>query len=300
VRRAKLTSNFLEKRGFRRLQPTERYSICHADNAVWVTGSKPYSLQRIDPTTNAVVAKIRLPGEACSGLAFGFGSVWIPICGKKPLLARVDSQTNRIIALLPIGPALPEGGIAATSDSIWLVTDKQGATLTRIDPASNTMRQKVAIPAGSFNPLASGNTVWITGFEKDVLTAVDATKGEVLASIPVGPKPRFLASGGGAIWTLNQGDGSVTRIDFDTMKASATIALGIPGHGGDLAYGANSVWATTMDLPITVIDGQTNKVQRQWVGQGGDALRYGFDSIWLTDYHRGLLWRIPIDAIQQP
>jgi virginiamycin B lyase len=270
-----------------------------ARDSVWVAGSKPYSVQRIDPATNRIVAKVRIPGEACAGLAFGFGSVWVPICGKKPLLARVDVHTNRITALLPIAPAGPEGGITASDDSVWMVTTKDGATLSRIDPATNTVRQKIAIPGGSYNPLSRGRTVWITSFEKDLLTAVDATSGNVLASIPVGPKPRFLAAGGGSVWTLNQGDGSLTRVEIKSRKVKNTVALGIPGPGGDLDYGAGFVWASMMDLPITMIDGRTDNVQRQWVGRGGDAVRFGFDSIWVTDYHRGLLWRIPAKVTLQ-
>jgi len=274
--------------------------VLATDDAVWVASTKPYSVQRIDPATNTVVAKVRLSGEACSGLAFGFGSVWVPVCGKRPLLARVDALTNRIAAVLPIAPAGPEGGITASSDSIWIVTDKDGKTLSRINPATNSVRQKISIPGGSYNPLSSDGMVWITGFDRNILTAVDAHSGEVLASIPVGSKPRFITSGGGSVWTLNQGDGSVTRIDVNSRKVTATIAVGIPGPGGDLCYGADSVWATTFDLPLTVIDGQTNKVLRQWAGQGGDSLRFGHDSIWLTDYHRGLLWRIPFKATLQP
>jgi len=73
----------------------------------------------------------------------------------------------------------------------------------------------------------------------------------------------------------------------------ATIPVGIPGVGGDICYGADSVWTAKFGIPLTRIDTKSNKVSRQWVGRGGDALRFGYDSIWLTDYHRGLLWRIP-------
>jgi virginiamycin B lyase len=225
--------------------------------------------------------------------------VWVRICGKKPLLARVDVHTNRIAALLPIAPAGPEGGITASDDSVWMVTTKDGATLSRIDPATNTVRQKIAIPGGSYNPLSRGRTVWITSFEKDLLTAVDAISGNVLASIPVGPKPRFLAAGGGSVWTLNQGDGSLTRVEIKSRKVKNTVALGIPGPGGDLDYGVGFVWASVMDLPITMIDERTDNVQRQWVGRGGDAVRLGFVSIWVTDYHRGLLWGIPAEVTLQ-
>ena len=263
------------------------------DDAVWVASTKPYAVHRIDPATNRIVAAVRVSGEACSGLASGFGSIWVPLCGKKPELVRINVDKNTISATLPIGPAGPEGGITASADSVWMVTDKNGM-LSRIDPATNTVRQKISIPPGTYNPLFSDGVVWITGFDSNVLVAVDASMGGVLASIPVGPKPRFLSAGGGSVWTLNQGDGTVSRVDTSTKRLAATIAAGIPGLGGDICYGADAVWATVFDIPLTRIDSKTNKVLRQWVGRGGDSLRFGHESIWLTDYHRGLLWRIPM------
>jgi YVTN family beta-propeller protein len=95
----------------------------------------------------------------------------------------------------------------------------------------------------------------------------------------VGSKPRFLAIGGGSIWTLNQGDGTVSRVDEKGRRVTATIQVGIPGAGGDIGYGAESVWPTVFGVPLTRIDASTNKVVRQWVGKGGDSLRYGFGSI---------------------
>jgi virginiamycin B lyase len=99
---------------------------------------------------------------------------------------------------------------------------------------------------------------------------------------------------------LNQGDGSVTRVDLNNRNVIATIVLGIPGTGGSISYGPDSVWATSFDVPLTVIDPKTNKVLRQWVGRGGDSLSLGYDSIWLSDYHRGLLWRVPFEATRSP
>lgn len=261
-------------------------------DSIWAAGSKPFSLQRIDPATNKVVATINLPGEACSGLVSAFGSIWVPLCGKQPSMARVDIDKNQIVKILPIGPAGPEGGVAASADSIWIVTDAKGI-LSRIDPRTNSERQKVSIPPGSYNPICSDGMIWITGFDSNLLIAVDASTGKRVASIPVGPKPRFLTSGGGSVWTLNQGDGTVTRVDRRTKKVIATIATGAPGSGGDICYGSDSVWTTVFDIPITRIDPKTNKAMRQWVGKGGDSMRAGHQSIWLTSYRRGLLWRFP-------
>jgi YVTN family beta-propeller protein len=285
---------------FQSLRPSATFKIGKTadwvlvtDDAVWVGGSKPYSVQRIDPSTNKIVAKIKLSGEACSGLAYGFGSVWVPVCGKSPTLARVDVKTNEISDILPFGTAGAEAGITASSDSIWIVPDKKG-TLTRIDPQSDSVRQRIAIPPGSYNPLFSDGMIWITGVDSNALTVVDASSGNVLTSLPVGPKPRFLTSGDGSVWTLNQGDGTVSRVDTSTRKVTATIPVGIPGVGGEICYGADSVWAAKFGIPLTRIDTKANRVSRQWVGRGGDALRFGHDSIWLTDYHRGLLWRFPL------
>jgi virginiamycin B lyase len=290
---------------FQSLRPSATFKIGKTadwvlvtDDAVWVGGSKPYSVQRIDPSTNKIVAKIRLPGEACSGLAFGFGTIWVPVCGKSPTLARVDVNTNEISAILPFGTAGAEAGITASSDSIWIVRDKKG-TLARVDPRSNTIRQRIAIPPGSYNPPFSDGMIWITGVDSNVLTVVDASSGDVLTSLPVGPKPRFLTSGNGAVWTLNQGDGTVSRVDTSTRKVTATIPVGIPGVGGEICYGADSVWTAKFGIPLTRIDAKTNTVSRQWVGRGGDALRFAYDSIWLTDYHSGLLWRIPFEEALQ-
>jgi virginiamycin B lyase len=267
------------------------------EDAVWVASTKPFAVLRIDPATNKIVANIKIPGEACSGLASGFGSIWAPICEKKPALVRIDARKNSISTTLPIAPAGPEGGIAASDDSVWLVTDQNG-TLVRVDPSSNSVRQKVTIPPGSYNTIFDNGTVWITGVENNVLTAVDAYSGKVLESIPVGPKPRFFTAGAGSVWTLNQGDGTVTRVDEKSRKVIATIQVGIPGAGGDIGYGADSVWPTVFDVPLTRIDAGANRVVKQWTGKGGDSLRFGFGSLWITDYKKGLLSRIPIQQVQ--
>ena len=133
--------------------------------------------------------------------------------------------------------------------------------------------------------------------ERGVLTAVDASTGSVLDSVPVGSKPRFSTAGGGSIWTLNQGDGTLSRVDEKSRRVVATVQLGTPGTGGDIDYGADSVWLTVFDFPLTRVDATTSRVVKQWIGKGGDSLRIGFDSLWITDYKKGLLSRIAIQDV---
>ena len=262
-----------------------------SDDAVWVANATFKAVQRVNPKTNSLVAKIEFPAEPCSGLAFAFDTLWVPLCGKPASLARVNPRANEILATLPFGPADSEGGITASEDSVWLVTNADG-TLLRIDPKTNGVRQRISIPPGSFNPLYNEGYVWITGNKTGVLTPVNARTGEVLTPISVGPQPRFLASGAGFVWTLNQGDGSITRVNTKTRQVVGTVQAVIPGHGGDISYAAGRVWATVFDVPLTMVYAESDEVLRQWVGPGGDAIRFGHGSLWLTDLRNGLLWRL--------
>ena len=113
------------------------------DYAVWVAATKPYAVQRIDPSTNRSVARRPPAGRSALRSGLRVRSIWVPICGKKPALVRVDASKNTIAATLPIPPAGPEGGVTASDDSVWIVTDENG-TLNRIDPSSNSVRQTYA------------------------------------------------------------------------------------------------------------------------------------------------------------
>jgi len=91
---------------------------------------------------------------------------------------------------------------------------------------------------------------------------------------------------------LNQGDGSVSRIDPARNRVTATIAVGVPGEGGDIDTGEGSVWVTAMGKPLSRIDPATNRVVSQFVGKGGDALRVGLGSLWLSNHEFHDVWRI--------
>jgi virginiamycin B lyase len=272
--------------------------VAIAPDAVWIGGTGPNALHRIDPKSNRETAVVALPGEPGAGLAVGFGAVWAPLCGDAPGLARVDLKTG-VLKVFPVAPAGAEGGIAASADSLWMALDAQG-TLGRIDPATGAVRQRVKIAPGSFNPHVRRGVVWVTSIEASLVTAVDARTGAVLGTVPTGPRPRFLTDGAGAIWTLNQGDGSVTRIDAVRRAAAGATALETPGHGGDIAYAAGRVWTTLRKTPLTATDARTGRVVRQWVGEGGDSLGIGFGAIWLTDFSKGDVVRIPLKAALKP
>jgi YVTN family beta-propeller protein len=259
-------------------------------DSVWISNNPKNNVSQLDPATNKVSAVITVAKTPCSGLAIAFGSVWVPICSDGSV-QRVDLKTHKIVASIPSGVANTEGGITAGAGSIWMPSDAAGV-LSRIDPVTNKVVSKIAIPPGSFTAAFDAGSVWITSTKNNLLTRVDAKTEKVAAKIPVGPAPRFLATGLGSIWTLNQGDGSVSRVDPATNKVTATIQVGVPGAGGDIAVGEGAVWVTAIGKPLSKIDAATNRVVTQYVGKGGDALRVGLGSLWLSNHEFHEVWRI--------
>jgi virginiamycin B lyase len=291
------------KRGMDTIKPLAEISIpgvpdwqVVTTDSLWVSNGPKNTLHRIDAKSNQQSATIEVGTRPCSGLAAGFGSVWVPLCGARGTgagkgLARVDIKSNRVVATIPVGPADSEGGLTTSKNAVWVVSDPKGV-LTRIDPKTNKTVAEVTVPAGSVAAHYESGFVWVTANKSNKLIQVDAKKNTVLREIEVGPAPRFLTSGGGSIWTVNQGDGTVTRVDAKTGAIQAKIEAGIPGPGGEVSFGGGGLWVTVFDIPITFIDAKTNTVTKQWTGPGGDAIRFGHMSVWLSNLRQQNLWRI--------
>jgi len=272
------------------LEKTADWVAITAD-AVWVGGTHPFAVDRIDPVTNRRVATVLLPGEPCSDFAVGFNSLWVPLCKPRPGLAKIDLTSNKLMQVLKVGPVEPEASITVSADSVWTTVGKQGA-LERIDPATGAVRQSVRVPAGSYNALYSDGRIWVTDPRAGKVTIVDAATGKPAGSAAAGPGARWQTAGAGAIWVLNQ-NGSLTRLET-ANSSSRTVDLGMPKGGAYIGFGAGMLWTTTMKTPLSMIDPTSLTLLCQWTGKGGDSLGIGFGAIWLTDYYAGTIARFSV------
>jgi virginiamycin B lyase len=290
------TTRGIDKKPMSHLQPTATFTLggnpdwmAVSEDAVWVSISSLNRVARLDVLTNKADTSLT-EHDPCSGLVAAFGSVWIPSCGNHSVV-RANLKTAKIESTISVAPADSEGCITAGAGSIWIATTASGS-LARINPQSNSVIARIEILSGSFCPVFADGFVWITSTEHSVITKVDPSTDKVVQQIAVGKNPRFAAAGAGAVWTLNQGDGTISRVDTASSKLVATIDAGLSGDGGEIAYGFGSVWATLIGTPITCIDTATNSITRQWIGAGGDSIRAGLGSIWLTHLKAGLVWRL--------
>jgi len=269
--------------------------LAMGEDQVWTNSRSIDIVSRMDPYTNKTVAVVPVKNP-CSGLVIAHGTLWAPSC-TEGVVYRIDTTTNMVVAKVAVSPAHNEGGIAYGAGTIWLPSDPKGM-VTRIDPVTNGVTARIPVASGSFTAVFGYGRAWVSSTEKGLVSAIDPATNTV-TEIPVDAAPRFMAVGEGYVWTLNQTRGTVTKIDPIAMKAVATIEVGVPGGGGDIAAGEGAVWVTAREIPITRIDAATNKVTHQFVGPGGDAIRVLHGSVWLSNGRWSNVWRIPATRIAE-
>jgi len=153
-------------------------------------------LERLAGYAATAIGKISIPG-APDWKAIAPDAVWVSN-GDMNNVARVDPNTNAIVATVAVGPR-PRCGLAAGFGSVWApscgdrrvdridqatnrvttgiattVSDSEGGiaaeatgndlagTPACIDPASNRIVAQVATAPGSFVPAAGAGALWVT------------------------------------------------------------------------------------------------------------------------------------------
>lgn len=85
---------------------------------------------------------------------------------------------------------------------------------------------------------------WVSSPDNDMVWELDAIGHRVVRKIPVGRRPTGvdLDESNNAVWVVNSGDGTVSRIDATTGEVVATIEVG--GSPQSIAVGEGGVWVT--------------------------------------------------------
>ena len=179
-------------------------------DGVWTSDHHGGSVTRIDPATNRVVASVSVSPSGPDGpygLALGFGSVWVG-GSNNPAIVRIDAKTNQILATIPVvSPASPCGGVAATSDAIWVSGCHDATSVVRIDPKTNSVVATVEVGGYTDSPFAVADAPWF-------------------------PVPPFGA----------ERLGGIVRINPDTNRVDRALGL-LPGFaGGGTSLTSDSAW----------------------------------------------------------
>jgi streptogramin lyase len=197
-----------------------------------------------------------------------------------------------VSATIAAGAGSAKGTIAASTDSVWLLTDDK-ATLSRIDPDQNAVTGEFRLPAGCQNLIFAETSLWIACPGINKVLRINPATNVVDKRIEVSAAPMTVVAGQGSIWVLCAKEGKIDRIDPKTDKVSKTIDLGAPLTTGDMAFGEGYIWVTMNGFPLTRVDATTETVAQQFWGEGGGGpLVTSTGALWLTNLNSGTISRI--------
>jgi virginiamycin B lyase len=272
--------------------PAEGGPLAVGEGAIWAMSDTTSTLLRIDPTRNAVVARIKIPeGEDA---AAGDGAVWITH-PQRDAVSRIDPRTNTVGATIHV-PGRPSG-VAVSPGAVW-VADAAGPSVTRIDPSSDRIVATIPIGPGRLcctdhmSLTAKGKAVWVALPAGKRIVRIDQQTNRVTAVVRLDFLPcGFVAIAGGAVWSAGADCSDlVARIDARAMRQTAALT---EPHAVGIAPGYGSVWVAALQTGnVERIDPRTARVvARLHVGGFPVRLAVGFGSVWVND-DKGRLLRI--------
>jgi streptogramin lyase len=178
------------------------YDTTFADGAAWVTAFTGNELERIDPATNRVAA--RVPLASATGVVAAFGSIWAT--GSEGVV-RVDPATDKVVARIALASA---AWTAASTDAVWITSP---AGLTRIDPTSNHVVTTIAFPASVLgDPAVVAGQVWVPEVRADTIAIVDPATNGIVRTLKVGAGPFVVTQIDGDAWVPSWKGADIWRV----------------------------------------------------------------------------------------
>jgi YVTN family beta-propeller protein len=189
---------------------------------VWVADTHDGSVLRINPATNSVSATITVGPLGNSGpnwLASGLGSIWVGVPNNGSIV-RISPVTNLIQATIPMRAGVsPCGGIAVAATAAWITSCSGSNTMSRVDPASNTVLETLDMGGFGFNPTLIDGAPWISvdrgAADSGMLVRIDPAT-DTIERVLV-PATTFGGGGdivvlAGSVWVSDGYNNSVLRL----------------------------------------------------------------------------------------
>jgi streptogramin lyase len=247
------------------------------------------------------VAEVKVPQGPCQASDTGYGAFWTATCTTEGL-ARINPETNKVSGHLRLN--LPDGGsessIGVGEGSVWVIVDDKDCVacrLARVDARRLRVQAMVPISPNASAVRFGAGHVWVTHYNDDLLEKIDPQSERVVAKVQVGSGPRFFAIGEGAVWTLNQRSGSVTRVEIASGNARE-IETPFAGEGGDMTVGGGWVWVRGGTKLLGRLDPRTNQlVETYGPDSGSGAVAVGYDAAWISAHDVDTVWRLPLESV---
>ncbi len=212
--------------------------VAVAAGKVFVTGyTAPGALYVIDPTQPpGTLTSVAIPGNETEGVAFDGSNVWT--ANQSGSVSLITPQSPYTVTTVGTGFSSPYG-ILYDGANIW-VTDRGVNKLFKLD-AGGTIVQTVAVGASPDAPVFDGSNLWVPNFSDNSLTVVQASSGNVVATITADANnrlngPTAASFDGERILVTNQTGNSVSVF----KAADLSFVANVPTGTGSIPFGACS------------------------------------------------------------
>jgi streptogramin lyase len=232
------------------------------------------------PGRPAVAARIRLD-RPFSDVDVGFGATWVASQG---VLVRVDPQTNRVVATIPMPLTSESASIAFGEGAVWVTSGQTNGMVYRIDPVANRVTAAIGVPGGAFGIVVAAGTVWVTQYlpEQDpgIVARIDARSHQLRSPVEVPNLPGAIRYGLDAIWVTSRF--TVSRID----PHSGAVTQPLHRVGDVRAVGGGSLWGSyansAEDAGVQRVDPGTGRAVATIRIPHGVLMAFGLGTLWVA------------------
>ena len=217
-------------------------------------------LLRIDPDTNAVVARIDLGTGSGADVVVDDSGVWalslsVADDGTTAMLVtRVDASSNAVVATIPLDATYGhyifavQGSIVAQTNVVHQDT-VAGTVLHIIDAATNTV--ETSVPLGTYAwPTADKTHLW--ALDGRTILSIDPATGTVLDSWEVSNTGDAAAAGEGGVWFLDASNrAAANRFVPRTGRIDVSVRLDRDSTPIAMAVAPGSLWILNYQGTVT-------------------------------------------------
>ena len=222
-------------------------SVTLAGGAAWVAsvenGYVWGTLTRIDSHTGKVHVLWRKPDSSVQYVAAGAGGVWALIGSAGVTRIARFSLSGQLTRVWKVPGA---GRMAADTSGCWISTN---GWLLHIDLTGRIHH----ILRAQLGDVSTGDgAVWLPQADSVLRIDEHTAKERTLHTgrLQLGGFQHDLAAGDGALWALDHGNRSHTRLHrFDPRTGRSTATLDVPGIADALTINPHAIWIATVIAP---------------------------------------------------
>ncbi len=227
------------------------YGIAAArDDSVWVVQSAPSALVHY-ASDGEVLLATPLPGDPRGVSIDVLGDVWVTLYQLEGLVLRYD-KAGTFKQAIAVGRG-PWSVAASWMCCTWVVNHRQ-CTIDCIGAAGNKTLSIGFQGLPRDIAVDRDGGVWVAMQDFARVDHYDRF-GTLLASVPVGNVPTNVSlDGDGHLWVVNEADGTISKVDTNTLEVVSTLDVG----PNPVAFGDFTGYAYAMVVkPIEDTDGDS-------------------------------------------